>query len=100
MNGVRKPHVRRLLRIHQPWSLVPRLDVGVNQSGFCLTLADLVRMAAGAFFHRWHSSKRAVIAKCMALTAIQDAGLLRMRFVSELHWLLFLHIQHPRKRDP
>src|SRR5271157_1660845 len=100
MDGMRKPDVRRLLRVYQPRSFLSRLDVGVYQGCFRLARAHLLGMAAGASLHRRNSGKRAVIAKRMALAAFRHPRFLRMRLVPELERLWLLHVEHARKRDP
>src|ERR1017187_460275 len=100
MDRVREPNIGWLSRVHQPRSLVSGLDVVLYESCLGLTLANPFGVASGAFLHRGNSGERSVFAKSVALTTIRDAGFFRVRLVTELEWLLFLHVECPRKPDP
>ncbi|HET7209703.1 MAG TPA: hypothetical protein VFI95_24235 [Terriglobales bacterium] len=45
VDRMRKPDVRRLFRVDQPWHFLSRLDVVVDQNGFVFTRADPLRVA-------------------------------------------------------
>src|SRR5579859_1868757 len=100
MDRMREPDILRLLRIHQPRSLVPGLDVVIYQSGLGRGLADPLRVTPGTLLRGRNSGKGAVVAKCVALVALRDAGLFSVRLVEEIERLMFLHIQQARKYKP
>src|ERR1035437_3945330 len=100
MNRVRKPDVGRLPRVHQPRSLVSRFDEVVDQGSFGFALSNPFGVAARAFFHRRDSGECSVFAKRVAFIAFRDARLFRVRLVTEIEWLLPLHIDRARKCHP
>src|SRR5690348_15811692 len=100
MNRMREPDILRLLRIHQPRSIVPRLDVVIYQGGHGGSIADSRQVTSGTHLHGRKSGKSAVVAKCVALAALRDARLFLMRIVEEIERLMLLHIEDPREHKP
>src|SRR5579859_6154170 len=63
MDRMREPDILRLLRIHQPRSLVPGLDVVIYQSGLGRGLADPLRVTPGTLLRGRNPGKVASSAK-------------------------------------
>ena len=100
MNGVGKPDIGRLLRVHKPRSLVSRLEVVVDQDCFCFAFSNAFGVAPGAFFCGRKTGKAAVLTQYMAFAALADTRFLSVSLVAKIERLMFLHIKRVRKAHP
>src|SRR5260370_6811274 len=75
MDRVRKPHISRLPRVHQPWSLMSRFDKVIDQRRLSLAFSNPLGVASRAFLHRRNSTKGTALAKRVPLTPLPAPSL-------------------------